>query len=157
MATIAIFGGTGYAGSAIRDEALRRGHRVISVTRSGTPDGARYAGFPVINNQVEYTGKADWMVRQHRVSGRIFYAKFQQPFTGNLADYASMYSSSVGKSTPTTSKAGAPPGLRASATAAVIAARDSGAGSGRDPRGSAVLRISGHLQPPATGGGGPAR
>ena len=41
MATIAIFGGTGYAGSAIRDEALRRGHRVISVTRSGAPDGAR--------------------------------------------------------------------------------------------------------------------
>ena len=40
MATIAIFGGTGYAGSAIRDEALRRGHRVISVTRSGAPDGA---------------------------------------------------------------------------------------------------------------------
>ena len=46
MATIAIFGGTGYAGSAIRDEALRRGHRVISVTRSGaggTPDGAPQA------------------------------------------------------------------------------------------------------------------
>ena len=33
MTTIAIFGGTGYAGSAIRDEALGRGHRVISVTR----------------------------------------------------------------------------------------------------------------------------
>ena len=39
MATIAIFGGTGYAGSAIRDEAVRRGHRVISITRSGAPDG----------------------------------------------------------------------------------------------------------------------
>ncbi|HXC84077.1 MAG TPA: NAD(P)H-binding protein [Trebonia sp.] len=39
MATIAIFGGTGYAGSAIRDEALKRGYRVISVTRSGKPDG----------------------------------------------------------------------------------------------------------------------
>lgn len=34
MTTIAIFGGTGYAGSAIRDEALKRGHRVISVTRN---------------------------------------------------------------------------------------------------------------------------
>jgi uncharacterized protein len=33
MTTIAIFGGTGYAGSAIRDEALRRGHRVIAVGR----------------------------------------------------------------------------------------------------------------------------
>jgi uncharacterized protein len=39
MTTIAIFGGTGYAGSAIRDEALKRGHRVISVTRS-LPAGA---------------------------------------------------------------------------------------------------------------------
>ena len=34
MKTIAIFGGTGYAGSAIRDEALKRGLRVISVTRN---------------------------------------------------------------------------------------------------------------------------
>ena len=33
MATIAIFGGTGYAGGAIRDEALRRGHTVITVSR----------------------------------------------------------------------------------------------------------------------------
>ena len=40
MTTIAIFGGTGYAGSAIRDEALRRGFTVISVTRSGAPAGA---------------------------------------------------------------------------------------------------------------------
>jgi putative NADH-flavin reductase len=30
MTTISIFGGTGYAGGAIRDEALRRGHTVIS-------------------------------------------------------------------------------------------------------------------------------
>jgi putative NADH-flavin reductase len=42
MATVAIFGGTGYAGSAIRDEALRRGHTVISISRkeaelAGTP------------------------------------------------------------------------------------------------------------------------
>jgi putative NADH-flavin reductase len=39
MTTIAIFGGTGYAGGAIAGEAVRRGHRVISVTRSGTPAG----------------------------------------------------------------------------------------------------------------------
>ncbi len=43
MTTIAIFGGTGYAGSAIRDEALRRGFRVISVTRSGAPADAPQA------------------------------------------------------------------------------------------------------------------
>lgn len=39
MTTIAIFGGTGYAGSAIRDEALKRGHRVVSITRN-LPAGA---------------------------------------------------------------------------------------------------------------------
>jgi len=38
MTTIAIFGGTGYAGSAIRDEALKRGHRVMSVTRNVPAD-----------------------------------------------------------------------------------------------------------------------
>jgi uncharacterized protein len=40
VATIAIFGGTGYAGGHIKEEALRRGHLVISVSRkdSGTPD-----------------------------------------------------------------------------------------------------------------------
>ena len=37
MATIAIFGGTGYAGGAIRDEALRRGHTVITVSRRERP------------------------------------------------------------------------------------------------------------------------
>ena len=40
MSTIAIFGGTGYAGSAIKDEALRRGHRVISVSRHLPADAA---------------------------------------------------------------------------------------------------------------------
>jgi len=39
MTTIAIFGGTGYAGGAIAGEAVRREHRVISVTRSGAPAG----------------------------------------------------------------------------------------------------------------------
>ena len=38
MTTIAIFGGTGYAGSAIRDEALGRGHRVIAVSRHAPAD-----------------------------------------------------------------------------------------------------------------------
>lgn len=37
MATIAIFGGTGFAGGAIRDEALKRGHSVIVVSRSANP------------------------------------------------------------------------------------------------------------------------
>jgi len=44
MATIAIFGGTGYAGTAIRDEALKRGHSVIAVSRSGPPADSAQAG-----------------------------------------------------------------------------------------------------------------
>jgi putative NADH-flavin reductase len=44
MATIAIFGGTGYVGSAIRDEALKRGHSVIAVSRSGPPADSAQAG-----------------------------------------------------------------------------------------------------------------
>ena len=39
MTTIAIIGGTGYAGGAIRDEALKRGHSVIAVSRSAPAPG----------------------------------------------------------------------------------------------------------------------
>ena len=81
--------------------------RINPVTRAflkylpdpGTPDGSRFTGFPVINNQNEYTGKVDWAVGQHRIAGRFFYNKFSRPFTGNLEDYGTMYSSDVGKST----------------------------------------------------------
>lgn len=38
MTTVAVFGGTGYAGGAIRDEALKRGLSVISVSRHGGGD-----------------------------------------------------------------------------------------------------------------------
>jgi len=44
MATIAIFGGTGYAGSAIREEALKRGHSVIAVSRSAPPADSAQVG-----------------------------------------------------------------------------------------------------------------
>jgi uncharacterized protein len=37
MATIAIFGGTGFAGGAIADEALKRGHSVIVIGRHADP------------------------------------------------------------------------------------------------------------------------
>ena len=40
MSTITVFGGTGYAGRHIVDEAARRGHQVIAVSRSaGDADG----------------------------------------------------------------------------------------------------------------------
>jgi putative NADH-flavin reductase len=44
MTTIAIFGGTGYAGSAIRDEALKRGHRVIAISRNAPADAPAQEG-----------------------------------------------------------------------------------------------------------------
>lgn len=45
MSTIAVIGGTGYAGSSIVNEAVSRGHRVISLSRSlptDPVDGVRY-------------------------------------------------------------------------------------------------------------------
>jgi hypothetical protein len=38
MAVITVFGATGYAGGHITDEALRRGHQVIAVNRSGSAE-----------------------------------------------------------------------------------------------------------------------
>lgn len=64
-----------------------------------TPDGSRFTGVAAVEDTNEYTGKIDWLVGLHRVSGRIFYTKFQRPFTGNVEDYASMSSADVGKST----------------------------------------------------------
>lgn len=64
----------------------------------GTVDGSRLFGTPVINNQQEYTGKVDWMVGNHRVTGKYFYNNFTQPFTGNVQDYATMTGASVARS-----------------------------------------------------------
>lgn len=61
-------------------------------------DGSRYTGAPVIHNQQEYTGKADWDVGRHRITGTYFYNRFTQPFTGNPQDYGTMYSYLVAKS-----------------------------------------------------------
>jgi putative NADH-flavin reductase len=50
MATIVVFGGTGYTGGNIAREAASRGHRVISVSRSEPKepmDGVRYEVGPV--------------------------------------------------------------------------------------------------------------
>lgn len=59
MTTIAIFGGTGYAGSAIRDEALRRGHQVISVTRRLPDGGPAAAGLEYRAGSVHDAGLVD--------------------------------------------------------------------------------------------------
>lgn len=44
MASIVIFGGTGYAGGAIAREAVRRGHSVTAVSRTGTAPGDGVTG-----------------------------------------------------------------------------------------------------------------
>lgn len=44
MASIVIFGGTGYAGSAIAAEAVRRGHSVTAVSRTGGAPSEGVAG-----------------------------------------------------------------------------------------------------------------
>ncbi|GAA5017174.1 NAD(P)-dependent oxidoreductase [Terrabacter aeriphilus] len=50
MATIVVFGGTGYTGSNVVQEAVSRGHQVVSVSRSTPKDpveGVRYETGPV--------------------------------------------------------------------------------------------------------------
>jgi len=64
----------------------------------GTPDGSRFTGFAIVNNQPEYTGRIDWQLKKHRLSGRLFETTLTQPFTGNLNDYATMTSSGAAKS-----------------------------------------------------------
>lgn len=64
----------------------------------GTPNGVRYTGYPLVNDEDEYTGRVDWMVGKHRISGRVFYMDLEQPFTGNLNDYGTMTGSGVAKS-----------------------------------------------------------
>jgi hypothetical protein len=59
MTTIAIFGGTGYAGSAITDEALKRGHRVISVTRSLPADAPAGPGLELRQGSVHDAALVD--------------------------------------------------------------------------------------------------
>jgi putative NADH-flavin reductase len=51
MSTIAIIGGTGYAGGHITTEALDRGHKVISVSRNAPPDPP--AGVEVRTGSIE--------------------------------------------------------------------------------------------------------
>jgi hypothetical protein len=64
-----------------------------------SPDGSRFTGFPSRPDTDEYTGKVDWNLQKHRVSGRYFYTRFARPFTANVNDYASMYTSDAGKTT----------------------------------------------------------
>jgi len=64
----------------------------------GTPDGSRLEGTPTISNQQEYTGKVDWILGNHRLTGKYFYNNFTQPFTGNVNDYATMTGAGVAKS-----------------------------------------------------------
>jgi Outer membrane receptor for ferrienterochelin and colicins len=62
-------------------------------------DGSRFTGFPSKPDTSEYTGKVDWNLQKHRVTGRYFYTKFERPFTANVNDYGSMYTSDAARTT----------------------------------------------------------
>ena len=59
MTTIAIFGGTGYAGSAIRDEALKREHQVISISRNLPASAPSAPGLAVRSGSVHDASLVD--------------------------------------------------------------------------------------------------
>lgn len=60
-------------------------------------DGSRFTGFPSKPDTNEYTGKVDWNLRYHRITGRYFYNHLTRPFTANVNDYASMYTSDAAR------------------------------------------------------------
>lgn len=60
-------------------------------------DGSRFTGFPSKPDTNEYTAKVDWNLQNHRVTGRYFYTKFARPFTADVNDYASMYTSDAAR------------------------------------------------------------
>ena len=45
-----------------------------------TPDGQRFTGAPNITNSAEYTGRLDWNLGSHRLSGKAFVATLNKPF-----------------------------------------------------------------------------
>jgi outer membrane receptor protein involved in Fe transport len=63
----------------------------------GTADGSRFTGFSSRPDANEYTGKVDWNLSRHRLSGRIYSNMYQRPFTANVQDYASMYTSDAAR------------------------------------------------------------
>jgi len=62
-----------------------------------SPDGTRRTGFASKPDSDEYTGKVDWNLTNHRVTGRYFYNHYARPFTADVNDYASMYSSDAAR------------------------------------------------------------
>ncbi|HEY1626989.1 MAG TPA: NAD(P)H-binding protein [Streptosporangiaceae bacterium] len=76
MASIVIFGGTGYAGGAIGAEAVRRGHSVTSVSPSGrpAPDGVMTVQGSIGDVALldKLAASADvWVVALRAVSGEL--------------------------------------------------------------------------------------
>jgi len=92
MTTIAIFGGTGYAGSAIRDEALKRGHRVISVTRNLPADTAAAPGLEFRQGSVHDAALVDQVAAEADVIVvSIRFAPGASDDTGNLTSGVQRY------------------------------------------------------------------
>jgi len=58
-------------------------------------NGQATATATVVGN--EYTGRLDYSLGAHRLSGRLFFRRFERPFTADLNDYASMYTSTAAR------------------------------------------------------------
>ncbi len=64
-----------------------------------TPTGERFTGFQNRPTEDEYTARVDYTLASHRLSGRYFRRNYTRPFSGNVEDLPSMYSSDIGRST----------------------------------------------------------
>lgn len=64
-----------------------------------TPTGERFLGAADRPNEHEYTARGDYDLANHRLTARVFWWNYQRPFTGDPQDLASMYASTIGKST----------------------------------------------------------
>jgi outer membrane receptor protein involved in Fe transport len=70
--------------------------RVNSVTQAflkylpdlGSADGRRQTGAPTVTNANEYTGRVDWLLGAHRLSGKYFVTTSATPFSADANDIA---------------------------------------------------------------------
>jgi hypothetical protein len=58
------------------------------IPESPAPDGQRFTGSPNITDSAEYTGRIDWNLGSHRLSGKSFIATLKKPFFADPNDIA---------------------------------------------------------------------
>lgn len=69
------------------------------IPNPGTPTGERFTGYQDRPVEDEYTGRVDYNLKSHRLSGRYFRRNYTRPFTGNAQDLASMFTANLSRST----------------------------------------------------------